>query len=51
MKVIQVALNRSNFMRHGMHLNFSGKIKAAKLIGESIKKLMSRKEETPILLN
>ena len=32
MKVIQVALNRSNFMRHGMHLNFSGKIKAAKLI-------------------
>ena len=50
-KVIQVPLNRSDFTRHGMHLNTSDKIKAAKLLGENIKKLRSRKEETPILLN
>ena len=36
-KLIQVPLNRSDFTRRGMHLNISGKIKAATLIGESIK--------------
>jgi len=45
--IIQATLNRNDFMRHGMHLHISGREKVAKLIGESIKKLMSRKEVTP----
>ena len=33
-----------------MHLNISGKEKVAKLIGNSIKKLMARKKENPLVL-
>jgi hypothetical protein len=46
-KIIQANLSRNDFTHHGLHLNISGKEKMAKLIGENIKKLMSRKEETP----
>jgi len=48
--IIQVTLNRNDFTRHGMHLHISGKEKVAKLTGQSIKKLMSRKEEAPFIL-
>jgi hypothetical protein len=49
-KIIQANLSRNDFTCHGLHLNISGKEKMAKLIGENIKKLMSRKEETPFIL-
>ena len=49
-KIIQANLSRSDFTLHGLHLNISGKEKMAELIGENIKKLMSSKEETPIIL-
>ena len=51
-KIIQTNLSRNNFTLHGMHLNISGIEKMAELIGENIKKkkLMARKEETPIIL-
>jgi len=49
-KIIQAVLNRNDFTHHGLHLNNSGKEKMAKLIGNNIKKLMSRKEETPFIL-
>jgi hypothetical protein len=49
-KTIQANLSRNDFTLHGLHLNISGKEKMAELIGENIKKLMARKEETPILL-
>ena len=48
--IVQATLNRNDFTRHGMHLHISGKEKVAKLIGESLKKLISRKEETPFTL-
>jgi lipopolysaccharide export system protein LptA len=44
-KTIQAPSNRNDFTRHGMHLNISGKEKVAKLIGESIKKLMTRQKK------
>jgi hypothetical protein len=49
-KTIQAPSNRNDFTRHGMHLNVSGKEKVAKLIGESIKKLTTRKKGTPLVL-
>jgi hypothetical protein len=49
-KIIQANLGRNDFTLHGPHLNISGKENMAKLIGENIKKLMSRKEETPFML-
>ena len=49
-KIIQGNLSRNDFTFHGLHVNISGKEKMAKLIGENIKKLMSRKEETPFIL-
>jgi hypothetical protein len=50
-KIIQANLCRNDFTLHGLHLNIAGKEKMAELIGENIKKkLMARKEETPISL-
>lgn len=49
-KIIQANLGRSDFTRHGLHLNLSGKEKMAKLLGESINKPISREENTPIRL-
>jgi len=49
-KIIQANLSRNDFRCHGLHLNVSGKEKMARLIGENIKKLMSRKEEKPFIL-
>jgi hypothetical protein len=49
-KITKANLSRNYFMRHGLHLNISGKEKMAKLIVENIKKLMSGKEETPFIL-
>jgi len=49
-KTIQANVGRNDFTLHGLHLNISGKEKMAELIGENIKKLMTRKEETPIIL-
>jgi len=49
-KIIQANLNRNDFTLHGLHLNISGKEKMAEMIGENIKELMARKEETPIIL-
>jgi hypothetical protein len=49
-KIIQANLSWNDFTLHGLHLNISGKEKMAKLIGENIKKLMSRKEDTPFIL-
>jgi hypothetical protein len=46
-KSIQAPLNRNDFTRLGMHLNASGKEKVAKLIGESIRKLTTKKEISP----
>jgi lysophospholipase L1-like esterase len=48
--IIQADSNRNDFTHHGLHLNNSGKEKMAKLIGDNIKKLMSRKEETSFIL-
>jgi predicted metallo-beta-lactamase superfamily hydrolase len=42
-KIIQANVSRNDFTHHGLHLNFSGKEKMAKLIGENIKKLMLRR--------
>jgi len=36
-KIIQAKFSRNDFTHHGMHLNFSGKEKMAKPIGENIK--------------
>jgi hypothetical protein len=49
-KIIQTTLSRTDFTCRGMHLNVLGKEKVAKLIGKSIKKLLSRTEETPFIL-
>jgi hypothetical protein len=49
-KLLHTNLNRNDFTRHGLHLNISGKEKIAELIGESIKNLITRNEETPIIL-
>jgi hypothetical protein len=46
-KIISANLSGNDFTLHGLHLNISGKEKMAELIGENIKKLMARKEETP----
>jgi len=46
--IIRANLGKTDFTFHGLHLNISGKEKMAELIGENIKKLMARKEETPI---
>jgi lysophospholipase L1-like esterase len=48
--IIQANLSRNDFTHHGLHLNISGKEKMAELIWKNIKKLMARKEETPIIL-
>ena len=45
--IIQANLSRNDFTLHGLHLNISGKEKMAELIW---KKIMERKEETPIIL-
>ena len=49
-KTIQANLGKNDFTLHGLHLNISEKEKMDELIGEIIKKLMARKEETPIIL-
>ena len=46
-KIIQATLKRSDFTHHGMHLEICGKEKTARLIGDYIRKLIARKEETP----
>jgi len=45
--IIRANLGRNDFTLQRLHLNISGKEKMAELIGENIKKLMARKEETP----
>jgi hypothetical protein len=49
-KSLQTNLSRNDFTLHGPHLNISGKENIAELIGESIRNLSIRKEETPIIL-
>lgn len=49
-EILQLALERNDFTRHGMHLNISGKEKVAKLMGESIVQRMSKEEVTPFIL-
>jgi hypothetical protein len=49
-KILQSALDRNDFTRHGMHLNISGKVKVAKLMGESIVHHMSKENVTPFIL-
>jgi hypothetical protein len=50
LKILQSALDRKDFTRHGMHLNISGKEKVAKMIGKSIVQLMSKEKVTPFIL-
>jgi lysophospholipase L1-like esterase len=49
-KIIQPALDRNDFTRHGMHLNISGKEKLARMLEESIVQLMAKKTVTPYIL-
>jgi hypothetical protein len=48
--VIYENLSRSEFTRHGMHLNVSGREKMAILLGQNIKALMAKHKEYPIML-
>jgi hypothetical protein len=49
--LIDLNLHRKDFTQHGLHLNISGKVKTAELIGESIKQLFYNPKKTPIILN
>jgi hypothetical protein len=49
-ELLQTKLNRTDFTRHGLHLNTSGKVKIAELISECIKNHTKKKEEDPIIL-
>jgi hypothetical protein len=48
-KIIQADLSRNDFTQHGLHLNFSGKEKMAKLLRDNIQKLMSSKQKTTLI--
>jgi hypothetical protein len=45
-----LTLDRTDFTRHGLHLNPIGKEKAALLIGQQLKKLLARQEGNFLLL-
>jgi hypothetical protein len=49
-KILDVDISRGHFTRHGLHMNGMGKEKMARKISEVVKKMVTRKEETPITL-
>jgi lysophospholipase L1-like esterase len=48
--VIDVNLSRSEFTRHGMHLNASGREKMAIILGQKVKSFLVKHKEAPIML-
>jgi hypothetical protein len=48
--LLQTKLNRNDFTCHGLHLNISGKVKIAELIGEHILNLTKKKDDDFIML-
>ena len=46
--VIDIDLHRSNFTRHGLHLNTTGKENLAEIIARNIKQLRAKKKDIPI---
>jgi hypothetical protein len=50
MKILDVDTSQGHFTRHGLHMNGMGKEKMARKISEVVKKMVTRKEETPITL-
>jgi hypothetical protein len=49
-KILDVDISRGNFTHLGLHMNGTGKEKMARKISEVVKKMVTRKEETPITL-
>jgi hypothetical protein len=49
-KTVQANLNRSDFTRHGMHLNANGKDKTVELIRQTISTLKGKQVKSPIVL-
>jgi hypothetical protein len=41
-------LDRDDFTRHGKHLNVSGKVKVAKIIGQNITELLTKQENNTL---
>ena len=49
-RVINANLSRSEFTRHGMHLNVSGREKMAIFLGQNVKTILVKHNEAPIML-
>ena len=49
--LLELNLHRNDFTQHGLHLNISGKVNTAELIGENIKQLFYTPKKTPITLD
>jgi hypothetical protein len=47
-KILDVDTSRGHFTHHGLHMNGMGKEKMARKVSEVVKKMVTRKEETPI---
>jgi hypothetical protein len=49
-KIVQANLNRNYFTQHGRHLNANGKDKTVELIKQTINRLKTKPEKSPIVL-
>jgi len=49
-RILDQEPNREDFTQHGLHLNFTGKVKVVKSICQNISQLFEVKEKHPIIL-